>query len=87
MNWYNILNEEEKTYMDDYVKAEGSLLSLAKMYNLSYGEVKEKHEQIFSKIEDLVKGQDGFDPKTIELIGKGEFSLELADILFSKYRN
>lgn len=87
MNWYSILNEEEQTYMNDYVKAEGSLISLARQYNLSYRKVKEKHEEILSKIESIVQSQDVQNPATVELFSKGELSLELADILFSKYRN
>lgn len=55
------LDEEEQNFVADFVKASGSLKVIAKKFQLSYPSIRNKLDDLITKIEELEKNTDNED--------------------------
>ena len=84
--WIMELDENDYTFMKNFILASGSLKELAKQYNISYPTVRSKLDKLIKKIE----VNDTNDSEYIHLIKnlaiEGKFSSEAAKILINEFR-
>ena len=84
--WIMELDENDYTFMKNFILASGSLKELAKQYNISYPTVRGKLDKLIKKIE----VNDTNDSEYIHLIKnlaiEGKLSSEAAKILINEFR-
>lgn len=84
--WIMELDENDYTFMKNFILASGSLKELAKQYNISYPTVRSKLDKLIKKIEI----NDTNDSEYIHLIKnlaiEGKLSSEAAKILINEFR-
>ena len=84
--WIMELDENDYTFMKNFILASGSLKELAKQYNISYPTVRSKLDKLINKIE----VNDTYDSEYIHLIKnlaiEGKLSSEAAKILINEFR-
>mgnify|MGYP002515312971 CR=1 FL=1 len=84
--WIMELDENDYTFMKNFILASGSLKELAKQYNISYPTVRSKLDKLIKKIE----VNDTNDSEYIHLIKnlaiEGKLSSEAAKILINEFR-
>lgn len=87
MDWFLMLSEEDKKFIQRFVLSSGSLKELASIYGVSYPTVRLRLNNVINKINvnsEMTKAS--FESKLMEMVIDKKLEFNLAQEIITKYR-
>lgn len=84
--WIEDLNDNDYTFIKNFILASGSLKELAKEYNISYPTVRVKMDRLIQKIKTNDSEDSAYVRKIKSLAIEGKISPDAAKVLIYEYR-
>ena len=84
--WIEDLDDNDYTFIKNFILASGSLKELAKEYNISYPTVRVKMDRLIQKIKTNDSEDSAYVRKIKSLAIEGKISPDAAKVLIHEYR-